>query len=70
VREIEETGESVLVLRNGRPAVEIGPSREKRAARRLTVEQERAVAAFLKSARAKPGKSPGARWTREELHER
>ena len=71
VREVEETGERVLVLRNGKPAVEIVPSRDKQAARRLTPGQDRAVRAFLKSARAKPGKSSGERrWTRDELHER
>lgn len=71
VREIEETGERVLVLRNGKPAVEIVPSAEKRAVRRRTPAQERAIGAFLKSARARPGDSTGRRrWTRGELHER
>ncbi len=71
VREIEETGETVLVLRNGRPAVEIARSREKRASRKLSPGQERAIAAFLKAARAKPGSSAGERrWTRDSLHER
>ncbi len=71
VREVEETGEGVLVLRNGKPAVEILPSRAKRPARKLTAEQERAIAQFLKAARNKPGNSSGAkRWTRDELHER
>jgi prevent-host-death family protein len=71
VREIEETGQSVLVLRNGRPAVEIVPSRERRAQRKLAPEQERAVSAFLRLARAKSGDSSNERrWIREELHER
>ena len=71
VREIEETGERVLVLRNGQPAVEIIPSAGKRAVRRRTPVQERAVAAFLRSARTRPGNSSGRRrWTRDELHER
>jgi antitoxin (DNA-binding transcriptional repressor) of toxin-antitoxin stability system len=71
VRKIEETGERVLVLRNGKPAVEIVPSGEKRAVRRRTPAQERAVAAFLRSARTRPGSSSGQRrWTRGELHER
>jgi len=71
VREIEETGERVLVLRNGQPAVEIVPSARKRAVRRRTPAQERAVAAFLRSARTRPGNSSGRRrWTRDELHER
>lgn len=71
VREIEETGEGVLVLRNGKPAVEIVPSRAKRPLRVLTKEQEQAIAQFLKSARTKPGNSTGERrWTRDALHER
>ena len=71
VREIERTGERVLVLRNGKPAVEIIPSSERRAVDRRTPEQERAVRAFLKSARTRPGHSSGERrWTRDELHER
>ena len=71
VREIERTGERVLVLRNGKPAVEIVPSSEGRAVRRRTPAQERAIRAFLKSARTRPGDSSGKRrWTRDELHER
>ena len=71
VREVEETGEGVLVLRNGKPAVEIVPSREKRPARKLSPEQERAIAQFLKAARTKPGDSSGQkRWTRDALNER
>jgi len=71
VREVEQTGERVLVLRNGKPAVEIVPSGASRAVRRRTPRQERAVRAFLKSARSKPGDSSGQRrWKRDELHER
>jgi prevent-host-death family protein len=71
VREVEETGERVLVLRNGKPAVEIVPSGEMRATRKLTQAQERAVRAFLKSALTRPGNSASEpRWTRDELHER
>ncbi|HLY05706.1 MAG TPA: type II toxin-antitoxin system Phd/YefM family antitoxin [Rhizomicrobium sp.] len=70
VREVEETGERVLVLRNGRPAVEIAPT-AKRSRRKLTGERQAALEAFLKAARARPGNSKGARrWTRDELHER
>ncbi len=71
VRKIEQTGERVLVLRNGKPAVEIVPSGETHAVRSRTPAQKRAVAAFLKSARTKPGSSSGRRrWTRDDLHER
>jgi prevent-host-death family protein len=71
VREIERTREPVLVLRNGKPAVEIVPAGERRAAYRRTPQQERAIRAFLESARTSPGDSSGERrWTRDELHER
>jgi prevent-host-death family protein len=71
VREIEQTGERVLILRNGKPAVEIVPSGERRAVHQRTPEQARAIRAFLKLARARPGDSSGEpRWTRDELHER
>ena len=71
VREIERTGERVLVLRNGKPAAEIVPSGETRALRRQTAQQQRAIRAFLKSARSRPGNSSGERrWTRDDLHER
>jgi prevent-host-death family protein len=71
VREVEETGQRVLVLRNGKPAVEIAPTRATRALRELTAEQRAAFDAFVESAVKHPGSSKGARrWTRDELHER
>ncbi len=71
VREVEESGEGVRVLRNGKPAVEIVPSRTTKVARKLTAEQEDALASFLRAARETPGDSTGAwPWTRDELHER
>jgi len=39
--------------------------------RKRAPEQERAIRAFLKAARTKPGDSSGeAGWTRDELHVR
>lgn len=71
VREVEATGEAVLVLRNGRPAVEIAPSRAVRARRQLSREQQRALEAFFAASRKPPARSGRARsWTRDELHER
>lgn len=71
VREGEATGERVLVLRNGKPAVEIAPTGATRARRRLTGEQQAAIAAFLDAAIKRPGNSKGTRrWSREELHGR
>ncbi|HEY2446758.1 MAG TPA: type II toxin-antitoxin system prevent-host-death family antitoxin [Rhizomicrobium sp.] len=70
VREVEETGERVLVLRNGKPAVEIAPT-AKRARRNLSKEQQAAFDAFLNTAANRPGSSKGVRrWSRDELHER
>ena len=70
VREVEETGEGVLVLRSGKPAVEIVPAGERPSVRRRSPEQERAIRAFLEQARTRPGDSGDCRWTRDELHER
>jgi prevent-host-death family protein len=71
VREVEETGERVLVLRSGKPAVEIAPARATRASRKLTSEQQAAFNAFVEAALKNPGNSKGVRrWTRNELHER
>lgn len=69
VREVEETGESVLVLRNGKKAVKISPAEEKPRKRKLTADQESALASLLEFARNSTAKSDGP-WTREELYER
>jgi prevent-host-death family protein len=71
VREVERTGERVLVLRNGKPAVEIVPAGVRRAVPGRSPQQARAILAFLEAARTSPGDSSGERrWTRDELHER
>jgi prevent-host-death family protein len=71
VREVEETGEGVCVLRNGKPAVDIMPSRKSKAERKLTPEQQQALDSFIRAARESPGDSTGEpRWTREDLYER
>jgi prevent-host-death family protein len=69
VREVEETGEAIMVLRNGKKSVKISPAEEKPRKRTLTREQEIALNSFLEFARTSPGKSDGP-WTREELYER
>lgn len=68
VREVAETGEEVVVLRNGEAAVKIVPF-EPEGKRRLSPSQQAALNAFLESARASTAKSEGP-WTREELYER
>jgi prevent-host-death family protein len=70
VREVEESGEAVRVLRNGKPAVDILPAGTKRARRVLTPDQKAAFEALMKSARESQGNSEGRRWTRDELYER
>lgn len=71
VREVEKTGERVLVLRNGKPAVEIAPTATRRARRTLTPAQQSALDGFLDAALNRPGNSRGMRrWSRDELHER
>lgn len=71
VREVEEKGETIVVLRNGVPAAEIGPVRERTGVRRLNTRQLQAIQNFLKAARSNPGSSEGQpRWTRDDLHAR
>ncbi|MGH6873193.1 MAG: type II toxin-antitoxin system Phd/YefM family antitoxin [Rhizomicrobium sp.] len=69
VRQVEESGEPVTVLRNGKKAVRIVPAEDKPRMRKLTADQEAALASFLEFARNSPGKSDGP-WTRDELYER
>ncbi len=49
VKEVEETGEAVVVLRNGKPAIKISPIDER--PRKLTREQELAKARLMDPAR-------------------
>jgi prevent-host-death family protein len=68
VREVAETGEEVVVLRNGKAAVKIVPA-EPHGRRKLTPAQQAALDSFLEFARNSTAKSEGP-WTREELYER
>lgn len=68
VRHIAETGEEVVVLRNGKATVKIVPF-EQTSKRRLSLEQDGALKEFLEFARSSTAKSDRT-WTREELHER
>lgn len=70
VRDVQETGESVLVLRNGEPAAEIHPVSSRSAKRRLSPEQGKALNRILETARHSTAKSDGKGWAREELYER
>ena len=64
VREVEATGETVTILRNGKPAVKISAAVESRKGR--TAEQEAALARIFD--RKNHGRSPeGWRFNREEL---
>ncbi|MBV9571924.1 MAG: type II toxin-antitoxin system prevent-host-death family antitoxin [Alphaproteobacteria bacterium] len=68
VRDVAESGEEVVVLRNGKATVKIVPFEEK-GKRKLTPAQNAALNGFLEFARASTAKSVGP-WTREELYER
>jgi len=64
VREVEQTGETVTILRNGKPAVKITSVVESRRGR--TAEQEAALARIFD--RKNHGRSPeGWRFNREDL---
>jgi prevent-host-death family protein len=68
IRDVEETGETFIVLRNGKPAAKIVPP-EEGGKRKLSPEQEAALQRFLEAARTSTFKSDGP-WTRDELYER
>jgi prevent-host-death family protein len=68
VREVEETGETVKILRRGEPAAELRPVRNPE--RRLTAAQEAALKSMLETARKSGRKSAGRKMTRDEMHER
>jgi prevent-host-death family protein len=70
VRNVQETGESVLVLRNGEPAVEIHPPSSRSAKRTLSPQREKAMKRLLETARHSTSKSDAKRWTRDELYAR
>jgi len=70
VRQVQESGETFVVVRNGEPAAQLGPVQEKSGKRALTAAQQKALKALLHAARTSAGRSDGARWTREELYER
>jgi prevent-host-death family protein len=69
VREIEATGEGVLVLRDGKPAIRMLPAEDK--PRRLSAERRKAMERLIESMK-NPGRSaPDApHLTRDQLHER
>ena len=68
VREVAESGQEVVVLRNGKATVRIVPFEDK-GTRNLSPAQQAALDAFLEFARTSTAKSKGS-WTREELYER
>ena len=72
VREIEATGEAVLVLRDGKPAIKLVPADDAAGKPRFSTERQRAIEELLKSARTNRSQSDPAlpRMTRDEMHER
>lgn len=68
VREVEETGETVQILRRGEPAAELRPVRNQE--RRLSAAQEATLSSMLETARKFGRKSTGRKMTRDEMHER
>lgn len=68
VREIEETGESVLVLRDGEPVAKLMPA-EKDYPRKLTPEQEVALAELLDPKNRFKLTGEDRKISRDELHD-
>ena len=68
VREIEKTGEGVLVLRDGKPAIRMLPAEQN--PRRSSAERQKVVERLNQSLK-NPGNSNGSpRLTRDQMHER
>jgi prevent-host-death family protein len=72
VREIEATGEGVLVLRDGKPAIRMVPAEDRSGRRRFSAERQKAIEELLESARNNPGRSDPSipPLTRDQMHER
>jgi prevent-host-death family protein len=70
VRQVQESGETFVVVRNGEPAAQLGPVQKKSGKRILSAHQQKALKALLQAARTSTGRSEGTRWTREELYDR
>jgi antitoxin (DNA-binding transcriptional repressor) of toxin-antitoxin stability system len=70
VREIEATGEGVLVLRDGKPAIRMMPIESRRP--RFSAERQKAIDELIDSMRNNPGRSDSnlPPLTRDEMHER
>jgi antitoxin (DNA-binding transcriptional repressor) of toxin-antitoxin stability system len=69
VREVEESGQTVIVLRKGKAVAQLGPVGNK-PKRRMSAAQEAALNTLLDDARNSTANSRGAKWTRDDLHER
>ena len=69
VEQVERTGQSMEILRDGQPIAELRPSPQRSAVRVLTPEQEAAIKSLLETARqGRPSK--GRKLTRDEMNER
>jgi prevent-host-death family protein len=66
VREVEESGQEFVILRNGKEAARLGPAKPKTEERKLTPEQEAALARLMapKNLGTPP---PGWKFNREEM---
>jgi antitoxin (DNA-binding transcriptional repressor) of toxin-antitoxin stability system len=69
VEQVEQTGETIEIMRDGKPAAELRPLPPRGAVRVLTAEQKAALESLFETARrARP--SDGIKMTRDEMHER
>lgn len=67
IREVEEKGETFIVLRNGKRTAKLGPTDE--ASQELSPSQRAALKRFIDGARASTGNSQGRTWTRDDLYD-
>jgi prevent-host-death family protein len=69
IEQVAQTGETIEILRDGKPAAELRPSPQRGFVRVLTAEQKAALESMFETAkRGKPSK--GRKLTRDEMHER
>ena len=70
VKHVQETGETIQILRNGEPAAELHPIAGQSARRNLSSRQQAALKSILETAHRVRAKSRGRKMTRDEMHER
>ncbi len=70
VRQVRETGETFVVMRNGEPVAQLGPVMSGTRHYQRSAAQLAALDKLIGSAKSSTARSDRTRLTRDELHER